>query len=103
MVRSEKKIDEIIELELKELAKWATPRKTQVISDTGTIMDTESEYFLIVTKKGCIKKVSVSAVEKSKRKEPGSGHLHRQLRTVLRPEDCGCSHRDPPRASHEGI
>lgn len=67
MVRSEKKIDEIIELELKELAKWATPRKTQVISDTGTIMDTESEYFLIITKKGCIKKVSVSAVEKSRR------------------------------------
>lgn len=67
LVRSEKAIDEIIEAELDELKKYASPRKSQVITGSGQVMDTESEYFLVTTKKGKLKKISVQAVESNKR------------------------------------
>lgn len=68
LVRSEKMIDDIIAAELDELKKYETPRKSQVINPhTNQNMDTETEYFIIATKKGCLKKVSVDAVSRSKR------------------------------------
>lgn len=67
MVKSEERIDAIISAELDELKQYYKPRQSEVISSNGQVMDLESEYFLVMTKKGCIKKVSVSSVEKYKR------------------------------------
>jgi DNA gyrase/topoisomerase IV subunit A len=68
MVKSEKTIDDIIASELDELKKYVQPRKSQVINlDRGQTVDTETEYFLLATKRGCVKKVSLAAVERSKR------------------------------------
>ena len=50
-IKSEKYIDEIISAELDELKKYATPRKSQVISLESGVIDTKSEYFIIATKK----------------------------------------------------
>lgn len=68
LVRSEREIDTIIEAELDELKKWASPRKSQVINpNSGQTMDTDTEYFVLITNKGGIKKLSVEAVEKSRK------------------------------------
>lgn len=68
LVKSEEAIDEIIDAELDELKKYVKPRQSQLIDPSGAqAMDVESEYFLISTKKGCIKKVSVEAVERGKK------------------------------------
>lgn len=67
LVRSEKDIDEIIDAELDELKKYAQPRKSQLVNPSGQTMDTESEYFVLTTKKGGIKKVSLAAVERTRR------------------------------------
>jgi len=76
MVRSEKDIDDIIAAELDELKKYVTPRKSQLIDlDRGQMMDTETEYFLLATKRGGIKKVSVAAVERYNR---GFGNFEKQ-------------------------
>ena len=56
-IKSEKYIDEIISAELDELKKYATPRKSQVISLESGVIDTKSEYFIIATKKGYVKKI----------------------------------------------
>lgn len=56
-IKSEKYIDEIISAELDELKKYATPRKSQLISLETGVIDTKNDYFVIVTKKGCIKKI----------------------------------------------
>lgn len=68
MVKSEKYIDDIIAAELDELKKYVRPRKSELINlETGQMMDTETEYFLLATKRGGIKKVSVAAVERYKK------------------------------------
>lgn len=67
MVQSEERIDAIIMCELDELKQYYTPRRSEVITSSGQVMDLESEYFLVMTKKGNVKKVSVAAVEKAKR------------------------------------
>ena len=68
MVRSEKYIDDIICAELDELKKYAKPRQSQLIDiDKKAVVDTETEYFLIATKRGGLKKVSVKAVELGKK------------------------------------
>lgn len=68
MVQSEKDIDDIIAAELDELKKYVVPRRSQLINpESGQSMDTTTEYFLISTKKGGLKKVSVEAVKHSKK------------------------------------
>ena len=68
MVKSEKMIDDIIAAELEELRKYAKPRQSELINlENGQVMDTDTEYFLIVTKRGGIKKVSKAAVERTNR------------------------------------
>lgn len=66
MVRSEKYIDDIIAAELEELRKYAKPRRSKLVNpENGQFMDTDTEYFLVVSKRGGIKKISLSSVEKS--------------------------------------
>lgn len=68
MVKSEQDIDDIIATELDELKRYAKPRKSQLINlDTGKQMDTNTEYFLIATKRGGLKKIAVSTVERFKK------------------------------------
>lgn len=65
MVKSEKYIDDIIAAELDELQKWYHPRRSQLINpENGQMMDINTEYFLIATKLGAVKKVSREAVER---------------------------------------
>lgn len=68
MVKSEKYIDDIIAAELDELKKYGKPRQSQLVDiDKKAIVDTETEYFLVATKRGGLKKVSVNAVELGKK------------------------------------
>lgn len=57
-VGSEKYIDDMIADELNELRRYVKPRQSNVIQmESGKTMDTESEYRVIVTKNGFIKKI----------------------------------------------
>lgn len=67
MVKSEKDIDDIIADELEELRKYAKPRKSQLVDIEGQHVDTETEYFILTTKRGGVKKVSVDAVTRGNR------------------------------------
>ena len=77
MIRSEKYIDDIIAAELDELQKYAKPRRSQVIGadHNGGNIDTTTEYMLVCTKKGGLKKISLDALERSKR---GLGNFAQQ-------------------------
>lgn len=68
MVKSEKYIDDIISAELDELQKFYTPRRSQLVNvENGQQMDTETEYYLITTKRGGIKKIAKEAVVRGNR------------------------------------
>ena len=68
MVKSEKYIDDIISAELDELQKFYTPRRSQLVNvENGQQMDTETEYYLITTKRGGIKKIAREAVVRGNR------------------------------------
>lgn len=68
MIHSEKYIDDIIAAELEELHKYAHPRQSNLISiGNGQTIDTTTEYILVCTKKGGLKKVSADAVAASKK------------------------------------
>lgn len=68
IVKSEKYIDDMISAELDELQKWYKPRKSQLINpENGKQMDTDTEYYLISTKRGGIKKIAREAVVRSNR------------------------------------
>ena len=68
LVRSEKDIDDMIAAELDELKAYSVPRQSQCISpQSGQAMDVDTEYFIIATKRGGLKKVSVAAVEHSRK------------------------------------
>lgn len=68
MVKSEKFIDDMIANELEELRKYAQPRKSQLINvENGQLMDTTTEYVLIVTKRGGIKKIAKEIAANSSR------------------------------------
>ena len=56
IVRSEKKIDKIILDELRDLKKYATPRKSQLVSE-GSKKISQADYTLVITKLGLIKKL----------------------------------------------
>lgn len=76
MIKSEKYIDDIIAAELEELRKYAKPRQSQVVSaGEGKTIDTETEYLLVCTKKGGLKKVAVEAVERARK---GLGNFAQQ-------------------------
>ena len=57
IIKSEKKIDEIIIDELHDLAKYAKPRKTNVIAPSNGVKIADTEHHLIVSKNGFIKKL----------------------------------------------
>lgn len=55
LIRNPKKIDEIIELELKELKKYKSDRKSQLIGLTGKVIP-DTLHSVVVTKMGYVKK-----------------------------------------------
>lgn len=54
-VQSEKKIDDVIWDEIRELRKYATPRRTHVVKDNGRVI-LNTEHIVVVTKNGYVKK-----------------------------------------------
>lgn len=57
IIKSEKKIDEIIIDELHDLYKYAKPRKTNVIAPSNGVKIADTQHHLIVSKGGYIKKL----------------------------------------------
>lgn len=58
LIRSPKKIDDIIDLELKELTKYSSERKSQLIGLTGRVIP-DTLHAIIITKMGYIKKFMI--------------------------------------------
>jgi len=57
LVRSEKKIDNIIIDELESLKKYGHPRRSSVVSADSNLKISNTDHLLIITKKGLIKKL----------------------------------------------
>ncbi len=57
LIKSEKRIDKIILRELDDLQKYASPRKTNVISSESNVQVSETDHIITVSNQGYIKKL----------------------------------------------
>jgi len=70
-IKNPKHIDEEIKEELDELLRYATPRKSRIISEEDGIQVSDTDHFVVITKQGMIKKLPHNP--SSTRKTPSLG------------------------------
>lgn len=68
MAKSSKKIDDAIDMELDDLMKYATPRRSKIVSANSSIAIANTDHFVTVTKLGMIKKLPYNPVLIEKKK-----------------------------------
>lgn len=76
--KSPKKINEMIEIELDGLMKYASPRRSRIISDNSQVEIADTEHFVTITKLGMIKKLPYNQNVIQKKKTPSLGAFKNQ-------------------------
>lgn len=71
-IRSEKKIDKIIMDELEDLRKYATPRKSKIVSEDSGRRISDTTHSIIVSKMGLVKKLAYDPMNPYKNTNMGS-------------------------------
>ena len=73
MTKSSKLIDDIIEEELDGLMKYASPRRSSIVSDKKSIKIADTDHFVTITKLGMLKKLPYNPAMIQKKKTPSLG------------------------------
>lgn len=73
MTKSSKIIDDEISDELDELLKYGTPRKSNIVEESNSVIIPDTDHFITITKLGMIKKLPYNENQLIKRKTPSLG------------------------------
>lgn len=73
MTKSPKKIDEEIEVELEDLLKYQTPRRSNIVEEVNSVKIADTDHFITITKLGMIKKLPYNENQILKKKTPSLG------------------------------
>lgn len=76
--KSPKIIDKIIEEELEDLLQYATPRRSNIISETTSVAIADTDHFLMISKLGMVKKLPYDPVVMARKKTPTLGVFKNQ-------------------------
>lgn len=76
--KSPKIIDEIIEEELEDLLRYATPRRSHIVSASTNVAIADTDHFLMISKLGMVKKLPYDPVVMARKKTPTLGIFKNQ-------------------------
>lgn len=78
MTKSSKLIDEVISEELDDLLKYQTPRRSNIVEETSSVVIADTDHFITITKLGMIKKLPYNQNMIEKKKTPSLGVFKNQ-------------------------
>ena len=78
ITKSSKLIDEEIEMELDELLKYGSPRRSNIVADKNSVKIADTDHFITITKLGMLKKLPYNPITIQKKKTPSLGAFKNQ-------------------------